>query len=170
MKLTDFFSRLINGKSVVNDQRSFDEDCITLKIVSDLKQIPILAKYQWRESRNCFEYKTEYGFNRIAIETSISFDLERGTSCVSIRPSMYLRHNILHDWFSEFSFKSKSDQKESWSVGRSLEMVGLQDEVNFLSGYKNYDQDFQKLYEGIEKLISVIEPYSDIKYLGSLGK
>lgn len=169
MKLKNIFSRFANDSDLDKDEKRYDKnigkDDITSKIVRDLMQNPLLAEYKWIKSRKCFELRTEYGFKRLDIENWSGFDLDRDIGCLTIRPSMYLRHNILHEWFAEFSFKTKSDQKNSWSVGRSLQMLGLKNEVHFLPGLKDYDKDFQKLCSGIEKLNAAIEPYTDLKYL-----
>jgi hypothetical protein len=169
MKLKNFFSSFMKNSDIDKDARKYGKhvgkDEITSKIVNNLMHIPLLLDYKWIKSRKCFELKTEFGFKRLDIENWSGFDLDRDIGCVTIRPSMYLRHNILHEWFAEFSFKTKSDQRNSWSVGRSLQMLGLQNEIHFLPDLKDYDKDFNKLCLGIEKLNNAIEPYADLKHL-----
>lgn len=166
-RLKEFFSKRSTKSEVniIDDEDYIGKNELKDKITNDLIQTSLIEGYKWIKSRDCFELKTQYGNIRLDIEIWSSFDLNRDMECFTVRPSIYLRHNILHEWFSEFSFKTKSDQKNSWSTGFSLQMLGIQNEIQFLPNLKEYKQDLTKLKSGIEQLVKAIQPYIDIKYL-----
>lgn len=159
-------SKLFGNKDSLTDQEKLEEyvdkSVIIERIAAELIAIPELEDYKWLKSKNQFKLKTDFGNFRLDLENWVSFDVERDEACVTIRPQFFVRHDSLHAWFEEFSFKSKSDQRNTWTVGYSPSMIGLENECNFLRNCADFESDIKSLKLVIGELHKEIISYAEL--------
>jgi hypothetical protein len=162
--MNNLISKLFKKNNSKTDHEKLEEyvDKTTIleRVAKELKQVPELENYNWLKSKNQFKLKTKFGNIRLDLDNWVSVDIDRNEPCIIIRPQVFIRHNFLHTWFEEFSFKSKSDQKNSWTNGFSPEMLGFKDEYNFLRNFKDLEKDISLLKPTVVGLLNEISNFT----------
>lgn len=137
-------------------------------IVENLSLIPYFKEYKYRKKDCSFINRTSDGFDAIELQYWDGFDLKRDSRALVVKPLYLKRFDVLHKWFEKYSFKSLTDQRNSYSVGFDGEMIGGNSEFYFQLDRLNYDKDFIKFKdEVIANSQSVFTKYATPKDLYS---
>ncbi len=69
---------------------------------------------------------SKYTFKEKGVKKEVEFrhHTDKWSGTLIIAPAYYVRYDALENWFSKFSFKSKSDQRSSYSFGFVGETIG----------------------------------------------
>lgn len=135
-------------------------------IVDDLSTIPYFKEYKYRK-RDCrFIKQTLDGFNAIELQFWDGYDLERDCRALVVNPLYLKRFDVLHKWFEKYSFKSLSDQRNSYSIGFEGKMINATLQFYFRLDEIDFDNDFSKFKDEVmEKSQEIFEKYNSLKDL-----
>lgn len=120
-----------------------------LNIMEVIASDVFFKDYKIRKSDCSIICKTDYGYKRIAFIFYNSYDLSREDLALEITPAYDIRFNILHKWFEKYSKRCLTDQKDSYTVGFTGNMIGGTNEFYFLENKKDYSKDFHILYNEV---------------------
>lgn len=96
--------------------------------------------YRKRDCR--FIKNNELGFEAIEFQYWDGFDLLRNKRSLVIKPLYLKRFHILHTWFEKYSFKTKADQRDNFSIGFDGGMLNKKNEFHFLLDNTDFQKDF----------------------------
>ena len=112
------------------------------KIVEGLLLDPFFSDYKYRK-KGCRLIKTNSdGFDAIVLHNWDGYDLKRDCRALVIEPIYLKRFDILHKWFEKHSFKSLTDQRDSYSIGFDGKMLNDFSEFYFKLEGIDFEQDF----------------------------
>lgn len=91
------------------------------------------------------------GFEFIEFQYWDGFDVLRNKRAVVVKPLYLKRFDILHKWFEKYSFKTKADQRDNYSIGFDGSMLGEQNEFYFLLDKDDFKKDIERLKNEVIK-------------------
>lgn len=131
------------------------------EVLANLLSEQYFSVFTYRKRDCCLLKTNELGFEAIELQYWEGFDLTSGKKSLVIKPLYLKRFNVLHKWFEKFSFKSKVDQRDNYSIGFD---GGMLKEQNLF--YFALDKtDFQNETETFTNEIIRISTYVFNKFL-----
>ncbi len=120
------------------------------QIVEELQGDFFFNEFKFRKKNNMFIKKDNNGFEAIEIQHWDGYDLDRDSRALVIKPLYMKRFNVLHTWQDKFSFKSKTDQNNNYSIIFDGESFNKQEDYFFPAD----DSDFRQTLGVMKKDIT----------------
>jgi hypothetical protein len=114
------------------------------KIVAGLINDTSFDEYKFRKKDSCLIKRTEFGYEAIELQSWEGYDLTREKEALIVKPLFLKRFDVLHRWFEKYSFKSKQDQRNNYSIGFDGKMLNRTDKFYFLLNEESFETDFEK--------------------------
>lgn len=125
-------------------------------IVQRLLEDSFFCDYKFRKRDCVLRKSTELGCDIIELQFWKGFDLSRNQEALIVKPLYLKRFDVVHQWFEEFSFKSKQDQRDNYSIGFDGKMLGKKSEFCFLLNGKSFNSDFENLKKEIFSCANIV--------------
>lgn len=124
------------------------------------------SEFQYRK-RDCRLIRIDtQGFEAIEFQYWDGFDLLRDKRAMVVKPLYLKRFDVLHQWFEKFSFKTKSDQRDNYSIGFDGSMLEKQNEFYFLLDKDDRQKDIERLKkEIITNSTNIFNKFGNLKAL-----
>lgn len=104
---------------------------VTEQLAIYLLEDEFFAKYILRKNDSTIINKQPTGYEKVELQNWIDTNYSSGKKELVILPVYLKRFNVLHKWFEKFSFKTISDQRDSYSIGFEGLMLGKKNEYRF---------------------------------------
>ena len=101
------------------------------KVASYLLEHEYFVDFKLRKRDSSLIKKFPTGHEVVELQNWIDKNHSSGKQELVIYPVYGKRFDVLHKWFEKFSFKTMSDQRDSYSVGFSGVMLGKTNEYRF---------------------------------------
>lgn len=136
------------------------------EIIKKLLKNAFWKDFRFRKRDNTLINKNDLGFEMVELQSWDGFDLQRNKEALVVKPLYLKRFNILHKWFERYSFKSKTDQRDNYSIGFDNGQLIGKDQYHFLSDRSNFDLDFEIFeQEVMENAMTVFSKFEDVQDL-----
>jgi hypothetical protein len=102
-------------------------------IIEELQKDSFFKQFKYRKKDSAFFKKNNDGFMLIQFQHWSGYDLNRDTIALVLKPLYTKRFDVLHKWQDKFSFKSKADQNNNYSIIFSGQYFSNREEYFFLN-------------------------------------
>lgn len=130
-----------------------------IAMLERLNSESFFSEFKLKKSDKSLIRKFDWGWQRVVLNHYNGFDLGRNGLALEVNPEYEIRFTFLHKWFEKFSFRSLSDQRDTYSIGFNENMLGKSKHFLgflFLESRQDYEQDYEIMKNDILKHASDI--------------
>ena len=125
-----------------------------IAMLERLNSESFFSEFKLKKSDKSLIRKFDWGWQRVVLNHYNGFDLGRNGLALEVNPEYEIRFTFLHKWFEKFSFRSLSDQRDTYSIGFNENMLGKSKHFLgflFLESRQDYEQDYEIMKNDILK-------------------